>query len=94
VRHIEQQNVSCTIILWGHPDEAVELRVTRGGEGMWSLQVNSLARQNMYSLRVFGCELVMRQMKMEIECGYVFEQPKGIEVTKGSHGYDLSCVFD
>ena len=48
VRRIDQHDISSTLCIWRHPEQAVELRVARRGERMRTVEINGLARQQMH----------------------------------------------
>src|SRR6266536_5507150 len=69
-----QHDVAGALLIWRHPEQAVELRVTGCGEGMRTAGINGLAGQQMHRLGIFGGQLIVRQVWMEIECWDFFEQ--------------------
>src|SRR5437867_2897023 len=70
---VDQQNVPGAWVLRRHPDEGVELRVARGGEGMRAIRIDELASEHLHGPGVLGGQLVMRQVKMKIEGRDVLE---------------------
>src|SRR5215813_9099462 len=74
VRRVHQHDISGTLCIWWHPEQAVELRVAGRAERMRTVEINGLARQQMHRLSVLGSQFVMRQVRMEIERRDVFKQ--------------------
>ena len=44
ISRVNKQNISRARLTWRHPEQAVESRVTRLGERVWSVEINRLAR--------------------------------------------------
>ena len=65
------------------PEQAVELLVARGREGVRAIGVDQLPAQDMHRLRVPGGHFVMRQVQVEVEGRDVVQQPRLVEVSEG-----------
>ena len=89
-----EHDVAGALLIRRHPQQAIELRVAGGGEGMRTVGINGLARQQMHRLGVLGGQLIVRQVWMEIECRDVFEQTQLVNVRKGRKRRDLVRAFD
>src|SRR6516162_9789253 len=94
VRRVHQYDVSGTFVFWRHPQQAVELRVARCGEGVRTLHLDRLARQHVDCLALLFGDLVVRKMPMEAQCGDVLEQPRLIQVTERCERCGLPGAFD
>src|SRR5580700_6019729 len=82
VRRVHEHDISGTLSIWRHPKKAVELRVAGCGERMRTVGVNRLTRQQVHQLGVVERDLVVRQVRMEIECRDVLKQAALVNVPK------------
>src|SRR5580700_3742963 len=94
IRRVDEHDVAGALLIWRYPEQAIELRVAGYGEGMRTVRINGLARQQMHRLGVLGGQLIVRQVWMEIECRDVFEQTQLVNVAKGRERRDLFRTFD
>src|SRR3984893_8937187 len=94
IRRIHEHDVCSALLIWRHPEQAIELRVAGCGEGMRTVGINGLARQQMHRLGVPGGQLIVWQGWMGIECRDVFEQTQLVDVPKGRKRRDLLRALD
>ena len=94
IGRVHEHDVAGALFFRRHPEQGVELRVAGRGEGMRPVEIDGLTRQHMHRLCVLGRQLVVRQVRVEIERGDVLEQPELVEVTEGRERRDLLRAFD
>src|SRR6266481_1100779 len=73
---VHEYDVSSALLIWRHPEQTIELRIAGCGERVRTIEINGLAREQMHRFGVFGSQLIVRQMRMEIERRDVVEQSK------------------
>ena len=91
---VHEHDVAGALLIWRHPEQAIELRVAGCGEGMRTVGINGLACQQLHRLGVFGGQLIMWQVWMEIKRRDVFEKTQFVNVPKGRKRRDLLRAFD
>ena len=47
IGQVDQDDVSGSLLVWPHPEQAVELPVSGLGEGVRAVEINRLARQDL-----------------------------------------------
>ena len=94
VCRVHEHDVSDALLVWRHPEQAVELRIAGRGEGMRTVGIDRLAGQQMDRLAVFFGNCVVRQMRMEVQCRNVLEQAELVNVPKRGERRELLCAFD
>src|SRR5436190_15253177 len=94
IRRVHEHDVSSALLIWRHPEQAIELRVAGCGERVRTIEINGLAREQMHRFGVFGSQLIVRQMRMEIERRDVVEQSKLVNVPESRERRDLLRAFD
>ena len=62
IRRIHEHDVAGALLIWRHTKQAIELGVAGCGEGMRTVGINGLARQQMYRLGVLGGQLIVWQV--------------------------------
>ena len=76
IHEVHEHDVSSSLPVWWHPEQAVELRVACRAEGVRTVKINGLACEHLYRLGVRGRQLIVGKVRMEIQSRHVFEQPK------------------
>src|SRR6476620_4438075 len=71
--HVQQHDVSSTLLIWRDPEQTIELSIARFRERMWTIEINRLPREQMYRFVVLGGDLVVRQVQMEIQRRNIIE---------------------
>ena len=94
IRGVDEHDVAGALLVRRHPEQAIELRVAGRSERVRPVEIDRLARQQMDRLGVLGGQLVVRQMRMEIERRDVLEQAQLVDVPKGGQRRDLLGAFD
>ena len=84
--HVQQHDVSSALLIWRHPEQTIELRIAGCGERMWTIEINRLAREQMYRFVVLGGDLVVRQVRMEIQRRDIVEQSQLVKSRKAVSG--------
>src|SRR5437764_7541818 len=79
VSRVDQQNVACAVTLWFHPQQAVHLRITGRGKWMRSVRVDRLFGEYVYPFFAAINNFIMRQVRMKIQRGHVFQKPEFIQ---------------
>ena len=44
IRGVHEHDVSGALLIWRHPEQAIELRIAGRGERVWTIEINGLAR--------------------------------------------------
>src|SRR5205823_11625830 len=94
VRRVHKHDISRALLTWRHPQQAVKLPVSSGGEGMRTVEINRLACQQMHRLAVLLGDFVVWQMGMKIESWDVFKEAQLINVAERGERCDLLGAFD
>ena len=81
----DQNDVPGPLLVRRHPQEAVELPAASLGEGMRTLEVDRLPRKHLDGARA-SRQLIVRQMRMEVEGRDVLQEAKAVEVVEGRSG--------
>src|SRR3977135_1721719 len=86
IRRVHEHDVSGALLIWRHPEQAIKLRVAGCGERVRTIEINGLAREQMHRFGFFGSQLIVRQVRMEIECRDVGEQSQLVTCTERQEG--------
>ena len=90
---VDEQDVAGSLFVRRHPEQAVELLVPSGCEGMRAIGIDELPRQDMHRLGVLGRNFVVRQVQVKIECGDVVQQSHLVEVAERGQRCNLLRPF-
>ena len=88
-RGVGQQHIARPVAARGHPEEHVELPVSRFGERMRPRQVDRLPGQDVNGFRVVGRHGIVRQVHVEVEGGHPLEPAFGIQIPRNRQGSEL-----
>ena len=89
-----QHDISSALLVWWHPEQAVELRVACRAEGVRTVEINGLACKHLYRLGLRGRQFIVGKVRMEIQSRHVFEQPQAVNVPNRCERCDLLRPFD
>jgi hypothetical protein len=91
---VDERDVARPLTGGRHPDQRVELGVAFRGEGVGSVRVDALTRQDPQLVTFGRRQFVVRQVGVEVERGDVVEQSRRVEIGKAGDGRDLLGALD
>src|SRR6478672_5227191 len=78
---VDQQNVTRAFARWLHPQKAVHLGITCSGKWMRTISVYRLLCKYVYLFATLH-NFVMRQMRMKIKRGHIFQKPEFVQIAE------------
>ena len=94
VRRVHEDDIAGSLLIRRHPEQTVELGVTGCGEGMRTVEINRLARQQVHRFAVLLSNFIVRQVWMKVERRDICEQAELIKVPKLGKPRDLIRTLD